>query len=96
MHERYGENVRLVAINLNAEADKVKDYLKQKGFSFPIVQADENIVETAVRSYGLVALPTVFLIDENGIVRDCIVGDIDRQLTDERLSKIMPKNSSSS
>lgn len=96
MHERYGENVRLVAINLNAEAGKVKNYLKQKGFSFPVVQADESIVETAVRSYGLVALPTVFLIDENGIVRDCIVGDIDRQLTDERLSKIMPKNSSNS
>lgn len=96
IQDRYGEKVQLVAINLNVEADKVKEYLKQKGFSFPIVQADESILETAVRSYGLVALPAVFLIDESGVVRDFFAGDIDRQLTDERLSKIMPKNSSNS
>jgi len=96
IQDRYGENIQLVAINLNVEADNVKEYLKQKGFSFPIVQADEIILETAVRSYGLVALPSMFLIDEGGVVQDCFVGDIDRQLTDESLSKIMPKNSSNS
>lgn len=67
-------DVQLISINLNSEADEVDGVLSQKNYDFPVVHATESIGKTAFERYGLVAIPTMFIIDADGVVRGGMVG----------------------
>lgn len=66
--------VQLITVNLNSEAEEVDEVLQQKNYDFPVIHGTESIGKTAFERYGLVAIPTMFIIDAEGIVRGGMVG----------------------
>lgn len=73
-YESQKDNVDFIAINLNTEVDKVKDFLKQQSCTFPTSFADEAIAKVAIQSYGLRGVPSMLIIDKSGAVRLATIG----------------------
>lgn len=71
-----GIDVELVLVNLNPKKDAVSAFLKSKDYTFPVVFADQEIAKVAGEEYGLRALPTMLVLDKNGIVRAQFLGEI--------------------
>lgn len=54
------------AVNLQEPADKVQGFLKQNGYSLPVLLDGEG---TVARAWRVNAIPTTVVIDKKGVVR---------------------------
>ena len=88
IYERYKDQVEFVTINVNEKADKVDEYLKTKGFTFPTAHVTPEIVKVGTEGYGVHVIPTVFIIDAQGIVRLVITGDVTEADLAAKIDKI--------
>lgn len=88
LYDQHKDSIHLVAVNLNPEVDKVNEFLKKKGLSFPVVRGTEQIAEVAASKYGLMGVPTLIIIDKNGVVYDGIVGNSTQKMIEEKLGKL--------
>lgn len=73
LYKRYGgEGVTFLGISQD-DAKSSQKFAKEYGTTFPILLDDENgyVVSNA---YGLTNVPTIFLIDSNGIVKVSSMG----------------------
>ncbi|MEO6873995.1 MAG: redoxin family protein [Opitutaceae bacterium] len=75
LKKKYGKD-GLVIIGISCDTDKnapqtVKNFMKQAGMTYQVVMADEE-VQTAFG--GMDAIPTTFIIDRAGNIRDRKVG----------------------
>ncbi|SHM64534.1 Peroxiredoxin [Caldanaerovirga acetigignens] len=73
------ENVEVLLINLDRNAEKVRTYIQNRGFTFNVL-LDEK-AET-VRSYLIRGVPTTFLVDEDGVIMSRIEGQVSREVLD--------------
>jgi peroxiredoxin len=73
LQEKYGKDgLVIVGISLDQAGPKVvKDFIAKNAINYPVVMGDESIV-TAFG--GVEAIPTTFLIDRDGQIRDRKVG----------------------
>jgi peroxiredoxin len=70
-HEQYAaEGAQVLSVTVDA-AEKASQDALQLGLHYPVLSDPEG--QTA-RNYQAFALPTVFLIDRQGVVRDVLVG----------------------
>ena len=88
LSEKY-KDVQVVAVNVNTKHDKVAEYLKKKGFNFPVVFADAQTVKTARDDYKVTILPTMFIIDRQGIIREEFVGIAKQNEIEPKLDKVV-------
>ena len=75
----------VIAVNVSDDHEDVADYAKEMGVEFPIILDPRG--DTAER-FGVIGLPTNYVIDAAGTVRDEIIGG---DLNDDRLKKIIRK-----
>jgi len=69
--EHQGDQVALVAVNLQEDSKKVKDFAKKAGINFPILlDSDGKVAQT----YQIYAIPTTFFIDSSGTIREKVEG----------------------
>ncbi|RAV09498.1 TlpA family protein disulfide reductase [Paenibacillus contaminans] len=71
MYDKYGDKFDLYAVNItkNDRLDDAKDFVKQFDFKFPVLlDKDGKVTEM----YRFQYIPTTFLIDRNGAVREII------------------------
>lgn len=68
------DDMQIIALNFNAEADKVSEILKKKGFTFPVAFANKEIAEIVQRQYGLQGFPTTIIIDAGGVIKQVLMG----------------------
>ncbi len=73
LYQKYGQDrLAIVGVSLDeAGPQVVKDFVKKFGVTYPIVMGDAD-VQTAFG--GMDAIPTTFLIDRTGQIRDRKVG----------------------
>lgn len=77
------KGLNLVAINNGDERDVINKYVKEGGFTFPIVMGDYMGGDSSVfKKYGVQAYPTNYLLDENGRVLWRGVGFNEKQMRD--------------
>jgi cytochrome c biogenesis protein CcmG, thiol:disulfide interchange protein DsbE len=67
MLQPFGSRIRVYAINVDADAAKVAEYLKQMPLPFPVLfdrdgQAAEHVLKVQV-------MPTSFVLDRRGVIR---------------------------
>jgi peroxiredoxin len=73
LHKRYGgDGVTFLGISQNDARSSTK-FAKEYGVTFPILIDDENGY-VASNAYGLTSVPTIFLIDTDGIARVSCMG----------------------
>ena len=75
----FGDAVQFYGVN-DEESKTVQDFLKKNHYETPVLM---DVHYEAHRSYGIHAIPTLFIIDADGIVRMHIVGST----TEARLRK---------
>ncbi len=73
----------VLAVNELEDAEKVAEHIRTHGHTFPVVMDHDNRV---ANRYGVVGLPASFLIDQQGIVREHIFGNL---LTEERIADMV-------
>ncbi len=69
LQEKYGKDgLVIVGISLDERGpDVVKPFVKEKGMNYPVVMGTEEVQQAFG---GLAVIPTTFLIDRNGEIRD--------------------------
>jgi cytochrome c biogenesis protein CcmG, thiol:disulfide interchange protein DsbE len=72
-YEKYNKDVEVLAVNLTSQdsRDKVDSFIKEYGLTFPVVLDEEGDV---LKLYKISPIPTSYIIDSEGIIRDKYVG----------------------
>ena len=78
-----GEGFVVLAVNELEDAEKVIEHIRTHGHTFLVVMDHDNRV---ANRYGVVGLPASFLIDQQGIVREHIFGNL---LTEQRIADMV-------
>ncbi len=67
LHQRYGsDGVTVLGISQD-DARDTKDFVREYGITFPLVMDDDGYPVS--NAYGLTNVPTIFLIEADGMVR---------------------------
>lgn len=65
-----GEDVAILAVNIDPQLD-VQGFVDENGITFPILLDTDDTVNSI---YQIVAIPTTYFIDSNGIIQDVFRG----------------------
>jgi len=78
----------LLAVNLQEDPAKVKEFIDDAGYTFPVLLAPGN---KAPLSYNIRGIPATFFIDADGVIRDIKIGAFfGMGEIESKLAKIMP------
>jgi len=79
----------VLAISVDSSEEPVKSFLKGKAIDFPVLMDKEQDVYFDL--YGVLGLPTSFIIDRDGIIREKIRGERewDSQDMKEKIGKLL-------
>ena len=73
LKEHQGDKVALIAVNLQEDSKKVRDFAKKAGTNFPILlDSDGKVAQT----YQIYAIPTTFFIDSSGTIQEKVEGSL--------------------
>ncbi|MGP0587758.1 TlpA family protein disulfide reductase [Paenibacillus timonensis] len=86
--EKYKDSLDIYAINVTLydKLDEAKAFVKEYGYTFPVL-LDEK--EEAYRMFNGIAFPTNVLIDEQGVIRDVIVGVIPPEELEAKIKNLI-------
>ncbi|MFD2925666.1 TlpA family protein disulfide reductase [Halobacillus naozhouensis] len=68
-HQKYGDEIKIVAVNATGSESsikKVKNYIQEGGYTFPVVLDKELKVNN---DYQAIALPTTYFIGTDGVIQ---------------------------
>lgn len=91
-YKEHKDDVQIISINFNNNPQKVREYLDKNGFNFPVVQANTQMAEFVARNYGLMGLPTTYIIDKEGIVRGGMLGIPSEKEIATKIDKVVGGN----
>lgn len=80
------QGVVIFAINTGQPKETVKVFISNLNLTY-ILLLDTDL--TAAKEYGVVGLPTTFIIDRNGIVREKILGDTESEAFERMITAIL-------
>ena len=76
----------VVGINQSERGEKVRSFVQEFGLTFPIL-LDED--QTVGHKYGVRGLPTTFIIDGGGVIREVIVGPLTRSAVHRQVKELL-------
>jgi peroxiredoxin len=73
VYNKYKENgVLIFAVNVGQPKEVAEAFVKNLRISYPVLLDTYSIV---AKQYGVVGLPTTFIFDRKGIIREKILGE---------------------
>ncbi|MGR5978195.1 TlpA family protein disulfide reductase [Bacillus cereus] len=89
-YKEHKENVEILAINYTPSekgggVEKVSNFVKEKGITFPIL-LDKNIDVTT--AYKVITIPTSYFIDTKGVIQDKFIGPMTQKEMEKRVAKL--------
>ncbi|MEM9694102.1 MAG: TlpA disulfide reductase family protein [Myxococcota bacterium] len=85
IQQRHGEQVVVLGINVDDPPAVAKRYAEREGLSYPILLDTQG---EAQQLYGATTLPTVVIIDREGVVRQFTQGVIRESAIEKVLSRL--------
>lgn len=76
----------LIAINIKDSPEKITEFIDGMGLSFPIL-IDKN--KSAAKDFKVYGVPTSFLIDKEGIIKERFFGDLSETETVELVKPLL-------
>ena len=73
--EKHKEGFVVLAISIDQREKKLKNFLKKRPVSFPILHDPEK---TLMKKYGVFKIPTTFVIDRSGKIQNKYVGILEK------------------
>jgi cytochrome c biogenesis protein CcmG/thiol:disulfide interchange protein DsbE len=87
LRQRYAERgLTILAVNAGQDKATVAAFMQKLGVGYPAA-LDEN--SKIAKSYGVVGLPTTYLIDGGGIVRGKIIGEADAAMLERHIQVLL-------
>lgn len=86
IRQRQGGRFSILAVNAGQDRATVAAFMQKLGVGYPAA-LDEN--SKIAKSYGVVGLPTTYLIDGRGIVRGKLVGEADEAMLERHLDVLL-------
>lgn len=89
LYEQYGENIEFYGINTTDGELKIKDakgFMEKFNINFPVLLDTEGSVS---KEYGVIALPTTYFIDQNGVIVDKILGEASKEELEMKIKKLI-------
>lgn len=88
-YKEHKENVEILAVNYTPSEkgggeEKVSNFAKEKGITFPIL-LDKNIDVTT--AYKVITIPTSYFIDTKGVIQDKFIGPMTQKEMEKRVAK---------
>lgn len=65
LHENHGEDIKIIAVNLEEAKEKVEKYLENEDLNFTVL-LDKN--KNVANKYLIRAIPTSYFLNKNGII----------------------------
>lgn len=89
IHDKYSsQGLKVLEIDINEKPETVQKYLTDNNLTMTVPL---DVGAKVAKSYGLTAIPSSFLIDKDGIIRQKVIGAFPNVAAIENeLSKIMP------
>ncbi|PEC77043.1 thiol:disulfide interchange protein [Bacillus cereus] len=89
-YKEHKENVEILAVNYTPSEkgggeEKVSNFAKEKGITFPIL-LDKNIDVTT--AYKVITIPTSYFIDTKGVIQDKFIGPMTQKEMKKRVAKL--------
>lgn len=66
--------LQIVAVNAGQDRKTVTAFMQKIGVSYPALMDEDSAI---ARRYGVVGLPTTYLVDGDGVVRGKLIGEVD-------------------
>lgn len=90
IQKKYSEKVVIIGISLDTETKPdVIPFIKQYGINYPVVYGNMEVVQ----AYGNIqAIPTSFIIDQNGQIVDKHVGLVDKSAYLNKIEELLKKS----
>lgn len=86
LSDKYGAQ-GLTVIGATADAADAADKAAKKfGMTYGLVS---DVSDATISEYAVSSLPTMFLVDKNGVIRDVLVGFSDEKTIDAALAKLL-------
>ena len=80
----------VLAVNELEDDAKVREYIKQYGYTFPVLMDRDNKV---ANRFGVFGLPVSVFIDEKGVIQEYIKGGLlTEQKIDETIARIQKQS----
>jgi len=84
---RQTHGVTVLAVNIMEPADPVRAFVREHGWTFPVLLDTDGEVSNA---YRVRIAPSLMFIDANGVLRDRVLGEFGRDLVVARLQPLLP------
>jgi peroxiredoxin len=81
-----GRGLTILAVNAGQDKATVEAFMQKLGVGYPAAMDESSKI---ARSYGVVGLPTTYLIDGQGIVRGKIIGEADAAMFERHVQVLL-------
>ena len=88
VYQQNKDEVTVVAVNFTVSeknVESVQSYIKQGGYTFPVLLDQKN---KANSGFEVLSYPTTYFLDENGIIRDKVIGQMTDEIIENKLKKL--------
>jgi peroxiredoxin len=86
VRQSHGGRFAILAVNAGQDKATVEAFMKKLGVGYPAALDEDSKI---ARRYGVVGLPTTYLVDGQGIVRGKIVGEADTALFERQIQVLL-------
>ena len=83
---KYNGRVAFVGVNQGEDWPTVLDFGSEYNVTYPLVVDPDNLVN---RQYEVNSLPTTVIIDQNGVVREVIIGILSEAVLQSRVESLL-------
>lgn len=73
LHEKYGDEVVILAVNVGESKSTTANFLMENDLNFSVL-LDKN--KSTAQNYLVRGIPTSYFLDQNGIIKEKVVGAI--------------------
>jgi len=88
--EHGGQDLEVLAVNLQETDSRVLDFAEEFGLEFPLaIDRDGELRDTWRLGGPFDGIPTTYFIDEIGIVRDSVFGPLSEEMLEERIALLL-------
>lgn len=96
IHEQFGQDITIIAVNATHtdNLEGIKDFVQQYGISFPVLlderDSDGQMEKGTINHhYEVLALPTTYFIDGNGVIRHTVRGIVSKSDVEIQINRLL-------
>jgi thiol-disulfide isomerase/thioredoxin len=87
LQKKYGKDrLAIIGVSVDQGPEVVKKFVQANGVDYQIVMADDEVVQAFGGEEGINAIPTTFIIDREGKIRDRKLGAEETEEFEQRLA----------